>query len=206
MTDPIKTAQDDLAFMRSLVEHGGRAGTSGGSVFLAAGLLYGLQCLFHWGQMRGWIDAPDLVNLLFSAGPTAAFLVILCVVLWRDRKRTETGSQSRAVQGMFAGIGLANLVMVAVFAVNAARQQDFQIWLFYPAVIFALQGAAWFAVWQVRRRGWLGAVALGWLAASLALGLSIDALERYILIAALSLLLLMALPGAVMMRLARQNG
>ena len=47
---------------------------------------------------------------------------------------------------------------------------------------------------------------MGWLAASLALGLSIDALERYILVAALSLLLLMAVPGAVMMRLARQDG
>jgi len=205
MTDPIQNAQDDLAFMRRLVDQGGgRAGVAGGSIFLAAGLLYGGQCLYHWAQLRRLADFPGPLNLLMAAGPTVVFLIILTVVLLRDSRVAPTGSMPRALQATFAGVGLANLAMVAVFGVNAARHPEFPVWLFYPAVIFALQGAAWFVVWQMRRRAWVGLVALGWLAAAVALGLSIDALERYILIAAGSLILLMAVPGAVMMRLARK--
>jgi len=205
MTDPVKTAQDDLAFMRNLVDQGGRAGTTGGSLFLAGGLLYGLQCLFHWAQFRELIDPPGVVNLIGALGPTVVFVALLIVVVARDAKSTATGGASRALQAMFAGIGLANLAMVLVFGVNAATHPGFPVWLFYPPVIFALQGAAWFVVWRLRKRAWLGAVSIGWFAAAIALGLSVDLLERYILIAAASLLLLMAIPGAVMMRLAAKE-
>jgi len=203
--DPVRSAHDDLAFLRKVVDQGGRAGVTGGSVFFAGGLLYGVQCLYHWAQLKGWADFPPLVNLVMAAGPTVLFLAFLTVVLVRDSRVAQAGSQSRALQAMFSGVGLANLAMVAVFGINAARHPEFPVWLFYPAVIFALQGAAWFVVWRMRQRAWLGLVALGWLAAAVALGLSIDAIERYILIAAGALFVLMALPGAVMMRLARET-
>ena len=42
------TAEADLAFMRALAD-GGRQPTAmaGPSIYLAAGLLYGLQCVYH---------------------------------------------------------------------------------------------------------------------------------------------------------------
>ena len=204
MTDPIDTARDDLAFLRNVVDQGGRAGTTGGALFLAGGVLYGLQCLWHWIDLKGLPDAPPLVDLLAVTLPTAIFLVIMTVVMIQDRKAVATGGAARGLQATFAGIGFANLAMLIVFGVNAATHPEFPVWLFYPAVIFALQGAAWFVVWRLRKRGWLGLVAMGWFVAAVALGLSIDSIERYILVAAGALFLLMALPGAVMLRLSKQ--
>ncbi len=65
------TVQDDLAFMRDLAERGQRGSITGGSVFVAGGVLYGVQCLFHWAQLKGWIDPPGPVSLLFGQGEPA---------------------------------------------------------------------------------------------------------------------------------------
>jgi len=204
MNDPIKSVQDDLAFMKTLVDKGGHAQVAGGAVFLAGGLLYGIQCLYHWGQMKG-VSLPEPWNGAFVIGVTVAFLGILAWVLWRDRKVAGSGLMARALNAVFSSIGMANLVMVLVFGVNSARMEDFRIWMFYAPVIFALQGAAWVTVWQLRRRAWQGVVGFGWLAAAAALGLSIGSAEAYVLIAAAALFGLMALPGWVMMRLARKT-
>lgn len=199
------TVEDDLAFIRGLSERSGRGSITGGSIFVAGGLLYGLQCLYHWGQLQGWIDLPDAFELAFIVAITVAFLAVMTVVFWRERKTRQTGLASRALNAVFGGIGLANLAMVIVFAVNAARAGDIKVWLFYPAVIFALQGAAWYASAVIRKRAWQGLVAAGWLVSAVALGLSRDSLETYLLVTTLSLFLLMALPGYVLIRLARQE-
>ena len=204
MNEKITTAHDDLAFMRELAERGQRGSITGGSLFVAGGLLYGLQCLYHWLQLRGVIDPPGPVNLLFAIGPTVVFLVVLVAVLWKDRKAGESGLMGRALNAVFGGVGLANLAMVAVFGFNAAQAGDLKIWLFYPAVIFALQGAAWYAAAVLRKRAWMGVVAFGWLATATALGLVRDNAEAYLLITVAALLLLMALPGFVLIRLSRQ--
>ncbi len=198
------SVQDDLAFMRNLVEQGSRSQLTGGSVFFAGGLLYGFQTLYHWGQYRGWINPPDVLNLAVVAGVTIVFTAILLFVLWRDRNAGASGLMGRALSAVFGGIGLANLAMVFVFGLNAART-DAQTWMLYPPVIFALQGAAWYTAYRLQKRGWHGLVAGGWFAASAGLGYAVGNTELYILVAALSLLLLLALPGLVMMRLARQN-
>ena len=61
----LHSAEDDLAFMRSIVEGSGRPPMTLAICYLAGGLLYGLQCLFHVGQATGLIDWPDLANLAF---------------------------------------------------------------------------------------------------------------------------------------------
>ena len=205
MNDKIIAAQDDLAFLRELAERGQRGSITGGSVFVAGGVLYGVQCLYHWAQMRGWIDPPDIVNLVFVASITAGFLAYLIWVLWKDRKAGQSGLMNRALNAVFGGVGLANLAMVIVFGFNAASANDFSLWLFYPPVIFALQGAAWYAAAVLRKRAWQGLVAAGWLIAATALGLVRHSPEAYLLIAMLSLFLLMALPGVVLIRLAKKD-
>ena len=78
--------EDDLAFMRSIVEGGGRPPLTLAISYLAGGLLYGLQCLFHVGQAIGLIRWPDLANLAFIVGISVAFLSILTWAILRDRK------------------------------------------------------------------------------------------------------------------------
>jgi cytochrome bd-type quinol oxidase subunit 2 len=203
-TTAASAALDDLAFVRNLVEQGSRGQLTGGSIFFAGGMLYGLQTLYHYAQFKGWIDPPAVVSLIVVAGVTIAFLATLTVVLWRDRKAGTAGLMSRALTAVFGGIGLANLAMVFVFGVNAART-GVLTWMLYPPVIFALQGAAWYAAYQLQKRSWHAVVAFGWLIAAAALGYAVGNTELYVLIASLSLFGLMALPGFVMMRLARQN-
>jgi hypothetical protein len=199
MTDHTPSPQDDLAFMRQLVEQGGQARMTGGSLFFAGGMLYGVQCLYHGGQMHG-LGLAEPWNLAFIAGITVAFLGYLLWAGFRGRLRTPSGLLGRALAAAFSGVGLANLAMVFVFGVNAGREQSSLIWMLYPPVIFALQGAAWIAAYQIQKHGWQALVGLGWLASSVALGWFVRETEAYVLIAAAALFGLMALPGWVMMR------
>lgn len=195
---------DDLAFMRDLAERGQRGSITGGSLFLAGGLLYGVQCLYYWAELGGLFDGPAVVDMAFAIVPTVLFVAALVVVLWKDRNAGQGGLMSRALNAVFGGIGLANLAMVVVFGFGAASG-GMAVWLFYPAVIFALQGAAWYTAAVLRKRAWLGLVAAGWLASAVALGLSREALEIYLAVCTASLFLLMALPGYVLIRLARKE-
>jgi hypothetical protein len=193
------TPEDDLAFMRNLVAQGGQARMTGGSLFFVGGVLYGAQCLYHWGQMHG-VGLAEPWNLAFVAGITLAFLAYLLWAGFRGKLQTPGGLLGRALAAAFSGVGLANLAMVFVFGINAGREQSALIWMLYPPVIFALQGAAWIAAFQIQKHGWQALVGLGWLASAMALGWFVRDAEVYVLIAAAALFGLMAAPGWVMMR------
>lgn len=191
---------DDLAFLRTLAEGGGESQRGTGAALLAGGLLYGAQCLVSAAHIFGWLPMSDTVNALFSAGITIAFLIALTWIILSSRGAATGGVVARALGAAFASAGTATLAMLCVFATVAWREQSFTIWLLYPCAVFALQGAAWMVAWMLRRRLWLGAVALGWMLSSVALSWAIGSLGLYTLIAGAALLLFMALPGAVMMR------
>lgn len=194
----------DLSFLKQLAESGGRAQWAGGAAFFAGGLLYGLQCLVQGAQAAGWIVMPPLVTLTFVIGITVAFLAILAVVIVRGQKSKTTGVTNRAVQAAMSSIGLANMALLALFAAAAIPRQSIVIWELYPAALFALMGAAWYVVFMLRRRLWLAAVSAGWLASAVALGVLVGTLT-YALVAGIALIVLMGLPGAYMMHLARKT-
>jgi hypothetical protein len=202
-THASSTPQQDLAFLRGITDNSSQ--WAGGQVFFVAGLIYGAQCLVHWSQAMGWLRISTTLTLVLSFAPSVVFLIYVLGVMLRRRPASSgpAGAAVRAVGGAFSAAGLANLVMMAVFAINAWRRHDLLVWELYPAVVFAMQGAAWILVFLVRRRAWHLWVGLGWLVSATVLGLLIGT-TAYVLAVAVSLLLLMALPGWVMMRLARQ--
>ena len=165
--------EDDLAFMRSIVEGGGRPPMTLAVCYLAGGLLYGLQCLFHVGQATGLIDWPDLANLAFVVGISVTFLSILTWAILRDRKTGGSNRgpmATRSLNAAFSATGMANCAVIIVFGVGAYRDQDFAIWLYYAAIVFALQAAAWYMAWTLKRKGWMLATALGGWVTAVALG------------------------------------
>jgi len=101
---------------------------------------------------------------------------------------------------MFGAVGIANLVMVAVVGIQAWRMQSIQVWLIYPCIVMAFQGAAWMAAWTLRRRGWMGLVGAGWFATAIAMGIYIPNMAGYLAALFAGLVLCMALPGYAMMR------
>lgn len=198
--------EDDLAFLRSIVDGGGRPPMTLAVCYLAGGLLYGLQCLWHIGQIAGVVRWPDLANLAFVIGITGSFLAILTWAILSDRKNDVTRRgpvASRALNAAFSAAGMANTAVIIVFGVGAYRDQDFAIWLYYAAIVFALQAAAWYGAWMLKRKGWMLAVALGGWVAAVALGVLVRQPVIYLYVCTAALFLLFALPGWIIFRAAR---
>jgi len=207
MAATTQSAQADLAFMRSIVESDGRPQLTLGVAYLAGGLLYGLQCLFHVGQIAGVIAWPDVANLAFVIGITVAFLIVLAWAIHTDRRQSRTGASgpmaNRAMQAAMSGAGMANAAVILVFGVGAVRDQDFAVWLYYPAMIFALQSAAWFMAWSLKRKPWMLATSIGGWATAVGLGLLVRQPDWYLAVCTAALFLLFAAPGWIMVRAAR---
>ena len=204
MTSKTQSLQDDLAFMRGIAE--GVApfrSPAFGASYLAGGLIYGAQLLFHWGQAMGWIRLPQTPSVIIALGFTVVFLVALAAIQWSNRGRAPGGFAARALGAAFAAAGTANCAMIALFGIVAARHHSLTIWMLYPAVVFALQGAVWFIAAMLQRRMWMAVIALGWFGSAIGLGLTIDG-PGYIVVCGVSLLVWMAIPGAVMLHQARK--
>ena len=202
----LPSPEDDLAFMRAIVDGNGQPPMTLAVCYLAGGFLYGLQCLFHIGQITGLIRWPELANLAFVVMISVAFLSVLTWAILTDRKRGPPNRgplASRTFSAAFSATGMANLAVIIVFGVGAYRDQDFAIWLYYAAIVFALQAAAWYMAWMLKRKGWMLATALGGWDTAVALGVLVREPVIYLYVCTVALFLLFALPGWILYRDAR---
>jgi hypothetical protein len=204
MTSDLQSARDDLAYMRSLVAVPSPMQATMGEAFVWAGLLYGGQCALHGLQQFGLAPAEGLPALAIAFVPTIIFCVVLTMIIWRDRKLAPGGVATRALSAVFQGAGLANLVMAFVFAYGAAKFETPGLWLYQPVVVCMFQGVAWFVAWTIVKRLWLGLVALGWFATTVALGVVVGDVGPYLLTLSVALILCMALPGWIIWRGAKK--
>lgn len=201
MAADAKSAQDDLAFIRAIIDEPGSGLRTVGAIYMAAGIVYGLHCLIVAMHLSGFFALSDVMMAIVSWTPTVIFLGVCVFYVWKDRSiHIGSGIARRAVNAAFAGAGLANLVLAFVFALAAYRRNDFTLWLFFPVVMAALQGAIWYAVAIIRRRLWMGVVAAGWFLSAIILGLLVPMTTAYLWCLGAVLLLLMALPGHFMQR------
>lgn len=205
MASDLETARDDLAYMRSLVSGGSALQATIGEAFTWAGALYGVQCLLHWLQTLHLMPEEGLGALAIVVVPTVAFCVILGIIIWKDRKKPPAGASARALNAVFQGAGLANLVMAFVFAYGAHKSESFGLWLYHPIVVCMFQGVAWYVAWNIMRQSWLGLVAAGWFVTTVALGITVFGdIGTYLLILGVALIVCMALPGAIIWRGAKK--
>ncbi|HZZ89004.1 MAG TPA: hypothetical protein VFE13_11800 [Caulobacteraceae bacterium] len=197
MTDTQTQAiRDDLAFLRGLVDRGDDFRKQLGRTYLAGGLCYLGQTLLGLGQAVGWIPSTNgLLDLAIGIGPTAAFIVALIAVRPHAREAAATGAADRAIGAFFGAIGLSNFALIATIGAVALREKSFTIWLIYPCTVFILQGAAWLTMFILRRRGWIGGIAVLWFACALGMGWSVTNLTLYASFASVGLLFGMTLPG-----------
>jgi len=205
MSSTPQSVQDDLAFMRSVVQSGDGIQIYFGSAYFAGGVCYGAQMILSAGQALAWLPVNPAWSLTVALAPTAIFLAILAAINWRSRLAAPTGMVWRAVTALFGCVGLANLALVAVIGSVALRQHSVTTWLIYPCTVFVLQGVAWLAAFILRRRGWLAFVAAGWFITAIVMAGFVQNTAYYILSAGAGLLLFMMVPGAVTIRLARAS-
>jgi len=201
MSSEIDEARETLAFMRSLADGPEQPNRAMGQAFFAAGIVYGFQGLCQWGLAAGFLSLSDTAYLIFVVACSAVYMAILGAIIWKNRKKQTRTAVGRAYEAAFQGAGIANLCMVLVFTAASIRLDNAGIWYFYAPMIYAMQGAAWYLAFRMRKRGWLGLVSLGWFVGSVALGMTAHS-ATYVLVIALSLILLLGGPGWVMMRLA----
>ncbi len=201
MNSEAQGLRHDIAFLRALADGGGNAshaqrGT--GEAFVAAGLLYALQCFAMSGDALGFGAWSETATFLISSVPTVLFLVVLPFIIRRHREESP-GVVARALSAAFGAAGAATVAMLCIFLIAVWRTPSIETWQLYPCTVFALQGAAWMVAGALRRRTWLHAVAAGWMVSAVALAASIGS-AWYPVIASAALLLLMAAPGAYLLR------
>lgn len=208
MTDAARSAEADLAFLRSVVSGAGPQGHfTMGVAYLAGGLLYGFQCLFHIGQALGWVRWPGLASLIFVTAITVAMIGVLIWATRQDRKGPKPGPiVTRTLNAAFSATGMVNLAVIVVFGAGAMRDQDFAVWLYYPAMVFAVQAAAWWVAWSLRKSPWMLATSLGGWVTAVALGLLVREPIAYLAVCTAALFGLFAAPGWVMLHGALKAG
>jgi hypothetical protein len=197
-------ARDDLAFLRALVAGPeDRLQQQFGKIYAAAGACYSVQMLMHIGQFLGVMPDQGLAAQTIGWGPTAVFLGILIWITRGGRSMPGGGATSRAVGSVFASVGLSNLALCVSIGSVALRLHSQTIWLIYPLVVMVLQGLAWMVAFMLRRKAWLGGIALGWFATGVAMAIFIDYLPGYVGAATVGIVGFMLIPG---IHLARQAG
>lgn len=198
--DQMQTIRDDLAYMRALADEGRRVPLLGGSILVAAGLIYGTAALAHWAIFAGLLDvAPGALNVIWGVA-VVAFLIALFVLKARLGTRPGAAAMANRVSGVAWGAmgGASFAIGVSLFAA-VWKTGDWIFMGLFPPVILALYGSAWIVGSALSDRPWLKWVAIASYAAAVGSALLIGETAQY-LVYAVAFLLLSVLPGLALMR------
>ena len=195
MTEQALTVEDDLAYLRRVVDsdRGARVRFKFGVVYLVCGLLWGPYALIVRAVNIGLLKMSKETNGLLWLVVMVLFFGAVAWSAWRGRGEPRDTMPTRAFSAAFAGIGISYLVMHAVLMWVAHKQQSGVFIVIYCVVVFAGQGAGWYVFWVLRREPWIALVAIGWYLAALITGLNMH-MPDFVLCMGISMLLLMALP------------
>ena len=198
--DPMQAIRDDLAYMRALADEGRRAPLLGGSILVAAGLIYGTASLAHWAVMAGLLDLPRSSLGLIWGVAVAAFLIALFVLKARLGGKPGAAAMANRVSGAaWGGMGGASFAIGLSLFAAVFKTGDWIFMALFPPVILALYGAAWIVGAALSDRPWMKWVAAGSFAAAVGCALLIGEQAQY-LVYAVSFLLLSVAPGLALMR------
>jgi hypothetical protein len=196
MPDAIRTARDDLAFMRDLAEDRGPMPSILGAHMLAVGATFGLNVIYAWAGLRGLVPWAAEWELWSWLPATIVYIPVMLFLFTRGRDIAQTPT-GRAFAAAWTGVGIMTWVIVTVLGIAASHIGPL-VWSVWPALAVSLYGGAWTTVSLVRRRYWGLAVAAGCFATALGCAMLIDTPELW-LVMGLGLLLFLALPGALIM-------
>ncbi len=197
-----KDVSADLEFMRSVVaeSHSGHISRGIGLAMLVAGIAYGVQSLFIWGQINNIMADSETLSLGVTVAATSSLLITLGVVFFRKRTQLiENSLASRAVSAIFFGFGLSVLGSATVFAIITLHYDDIQIWQLFGAVFAVLQASVWGGTGMIKKTTWFAYIAVAWFAMSIGLAV-LYGHSHYLLLMSAALFLLMAIPGYFLWR------
>lgn len=203
------SVQDDLAFLRSLVDEDWRPGVwSFGALYMAIGLVL----IVHMAISGLLAGVRELIGYVALYG---VFTVVTFAIGARSRRLFGTsvtpqnvrssGLKGRAGASALGGAFLAHLALLIAFVIAAARNDAPILVELTPLALFVLQGVVWIVVHAIRRARWQAIEAWAWLLAAIGCAPLVGTPWLGVAIAGVAFAL-MVVPGAYMMRSARQAG
>jgi len=200
------TDETDIAYMRRLAEEASTAPMRGGSILMSAGLIYGLSSMAHWTVISGLISIDPQAFSLIWLGATLLFLGVLAVII-AGLKR-EGGVQTaanRASAVAWSSVGWGIFALFTSIAVVSMRigEQSLVLLSLVPSIIMVFYGLGWAVTAAMMRTQSLWWLAIASFAAAPLLALLGGEPAQY-LAYGVALFVLMALPGYLLMRQAKQ--
>ncbi len=200
----MQAIRDDLSYLRALAAEGRTAPFLGGSILLAAGLIFAAAALVHGlamtGVLRGGPGGPSAV--VIGAWIAAGVAFGLSITLIKRRIGSRPGAMTasnRAFGVLWSSLGYGFFAIILAVVVAAWQLGDGQIMGLLCCVIFAMYGAGWAASAQLGTQKWLWIVALGSLASAVGFAFKLDEPDILLWYAA-ALICWVAIPGAILVR------
>lgn len=198
--DKIQTLKDDIAFMRALAQEGSSAPLLGGSILVAAGLIFGAASIAHWAVVAGVLVVTPWVFPGIWFGALVLFLVALTVLNRRIRRRPGANSPGNKASGVaWASVGWTIFAIGVSLMIIAVRTGSEAVMLVFPSLILGLYGMGWSVAAAMSGKRWIWLTAIGAYAATLLVAWFAAEPTVYLAYAG-ALVLLAALPGFVLMR------
>ena len=198
--EQMQAIKDDLAYMRALADEGRRTPLLGGSILVAAGLIYGTASLIHGAMLAGVLDLPPVaLNVIWGV---AVVLFLVALFALKARLRVKPGARSLANKvsaTAWGGLGGASFAIGLSLFAAVYKTGDWIFMTLFPPVILALYGSAWIVGSALSDRAWMKWVAVAAFAAAIGSGLLIGEPVQYLAYAA-AWLLLSVVPGIALMR------
>lgn len=206
MTENTENPAADIAWMRRLAEEGAQAPMRGNSLLMFGGLLYGLASLFHWAIIVGIVPLAKNQIWIGWIAATVAYWIILAVTIPRLSRAGVSTTANRAAGIAWSGMGWGIFAMFVAMSVLGWRLADEvaleAMFALIPSIIMVFYGVGWAVHAEMQRSRKLWVLSFASFAAAPLLALFAGQAEQYLAYAA-ALFLLMALPGWMLMRQAR---
>ena len=198
MTDQ-QALREDIAFLRDLADAGRQSPMKGGSILMAAGLIYAACAFITWAAAAHPM-APLFMPILWFGG-TGLFFVALFALRGRLGAKSET---NKAAGLIWAGAGWALFVIVLSLMLMGYRANGWWIMGAICPIVLATYGAAWTLAGILTKIAWMRVVGFGaFIMALVCAWYAIDVRTMFLLYG-VSLLGLVALPGYLAMRQAQR--
>ncbi len=205
MTDDLKIARQDLAFLRGLAEDNHPMLRPLGAALAIAGVVHGLSALRFWAVGKGWIDWPAALRPLMGFDGLIAQIIVMVVValIWPSGMRMPKGTSSpagRAARGAINALGWGlGAAFVGLFVASMRLGGGQLMNPGFPVVLFALASAVWWVIFAVYRRAWAVVAAIASALIAAGLGLAAGTSDGILVVAA-GLFGCVAGPGLALVR------
>lgn len=198
--DQIRSLKEDIGYMKALADEGATAPLVGGSILVAAGLIFGAASVVEWLSAMDVVTLEGPAHAWLWGGVGVVFAITLFLLIRRQRDRPGImAPANRAFANAWMGVGLAIFSMAVALSLLAIQTQSNLPMAVFPSLVFALYGAGWAVSAAMSGQKWLWWPAIGsWILAPI-LAWFVGQPTMY-LFYAIGLFAFALVPGVVLMR------